>query len=348
MTEVASRQSSEPRFLSPEPDRQAVLSVRDLHVTFDTARGMLPAVEGVSFDLGVGQTLAVVGESGSGKSVMARSFLGLLGRTAIVQGSVRLEGQELVGLSPRDWRQYRGRRLGMVFQDPMRSLNPTMRVGSQIAEALRLHRAMDKRSARDEARSLLSAVRVADAGRVAQDYPHQLSGGMRQRVMIAIALAARPTLLIADEPTTALDVTTQAQILDLIDELKASFDMSVILITHDLGIAAHHSDQLAVMYSGRIVETSSTQRLLSEIRMPYTKGLLEAIPTMDHPAHALLSAIEGRPPDPLDRPAGCAFAPRCARAQDRCREERPNLTGDDPGHAWACWYPLGPIGAQRS
>ncbi len=327
--------------VSAEPGREAALVVEGLRVSFAAGDRRVDAVRGVSFALGAGETFGVVGESGSGKSVTARAVMGLLDGEAELSGSVRFDGDELVGLSEREMSRYRGAKLAMVFQDPMRSLNPTMRVGSQIVEALRLHRPMPRREARSEAVELLSSVRLADPRRRAGEYPHQLSGGMRQRVVIAMALASRPAVLIADEPTTALDVTTEAEILALLDELKSRHGMSIILITHDLSVAKRHTDRVAVMYAGKVVEMAATSKLFASIRMPYTKALLDAVPTMDHEPHASLSAIEGSPPDPTALPPGCSFSPRCPHARARCRAEAPALVTGDPGHAWACWYPLG-------
>ena len=239
-------------------------------------------------------------------------------------------------------REFWGREMSMVFQNPMVSLNPVMKVGEQIAEPLRLHLGMSRADARETALRQLRDVRIPEPERRLDQYPHELSGGMRQRVMIAIALACGPSLLFADEPTTALDVTVQAQILELIDEQRRDRNMSVILVTHDLGVVAGHTDDIAVMYGGKLVEAAPTRLLFSEMRMPYTMSLLRSIPRLEDPPHTRLNAIPGRPPDLVDPPAGCRFAPRCAYARDRCLEEEPPLTStDDPSHVYACWYPVG-------
>jgi oligopeptide/dipeptide ABC transporter ATP-binding protein len=316
------------------------LVVEHIGVTFD-GHPPVVAVSDVSLRVAPGQTLGIVGESGSGKSVTVRAIMGLLGSSATVSGSARLNGIELIGLSERRMRRHRGIELAMVFQDPMSSLNPTMRIGTQVAEAVRHHRNVSRAQGWTEAVDLLRAVRVPDAERRARDYPHQLSGGMRQRVMLAMALSARPSLLIADEPTTALDVTTQAQILALLDDLKHRYGMAVILITHDLGVASRHTDQLAVMYAGKVVESAPTTTLVGAKRMPYTQALMDAIPSMEAVTHSPLQSIDGSPPDPTHLPTGCAFAPRCRSAREKCELSAPQLTEGEPGHSWACWFPLG-------
>ncbi len=316
------------------------LIVERLSVSFKSGAGDVHAVNDVSLRVTPGKTLGIVGESGSGKSVTVRAVMGLLGHSATVTGSACLDGEELVGMPEDQLRRRRGIKMAMVFQDPMSSLNPTMRIGSQVAEAVRQHRKVGRREAWSEAVALLRSVRVPDPERRARDYPHQLSGGMRQRVMIAMALSARPSVLFADEPTTALDVTTQAQILTLLDDLKQRYGMGVVLITHDLGIAARHTDDLAVMYAGRVVESAPTKTLIGAIRMPYTQALMDAIPRIDAPSHSPLASIEGSPPDPSKPILGCAFAPRCPRVGDRCTTT-PLLAEGEPGHRWACWYPLG-------
>ncbi len=321
-------------------DTDAALVLEHLRVTFNVRAKEVHAVNDVSLRVRPGKTLGIVGESGSGKSVTVRAIMGLLGHSATISGSVRLDGEELVGMPEDQLRRRRGVKMAMVFQDPMSSLNPTMRVGSQVAEAVRHHHRVGRKAAWSTAIDLLRSVRVPDPERRASDYPHQLSGGMRQRVMIAMALSARPSVLFADEPTTALDVTTQTQILRLLDDLKERYGMGVVLITHDLGIAARHTDDLAVMYGGRIVEAAPTASLMSAIRMPYTQALMDAIPRIDALSHSRLASIEGAPPDPSMPSPGCAFAPRCPRAVDRC-STTPPLTEGEPGHRWACWYPLG-------
>ncbi len=320
----------------------ALLQVRDLRTTFDTPRGTVVAVDGVSLDVDRGETVGIVGESGSGKTVLSRSALGLVtARHATVTGSVRLEGEELVGRSPREMRRIWGVKAAMVFQDPMTALNATMRVGDQITESLRHHLDMGRREARATAVALLRSVGIPEPERRVRAYPHQLSGGMRQRVTIAIALACGPRLLVADEPTTALDVTIQKQILDLLDHPRRERAMGMVLITHDLGVVAGRTDRVAVMYAGRIVEHGPTRALYHERRHHYTDGLLRCIPRLSNPGHTRLQVVPGRPPDLVDLPPGCPFAPRCPAAQDRCREETPTLTDVGGGHQHACFFPVG-------
>jgi oligopeptide/dipeptide ABC transporter ATP-binding protein len=319
---------------------EALLEIQDLTVTFSGRGRPVRAVDGVSYSVYPGQTLAIVGESGSGKTVSCRAVMGLLPPAAAITGSARFAGTQLIGLTDDQLRGHRGANVAMVFQDPTRSLNPTMRVGAQIAEAVRAHRQVTKRQAREQAVDLLRLVRIPLPEQRFGEYPHQLSGGMRQRVMIAIALACRPRLLIADEATTALDVTTQAQIMELLLELQAELGMALMLISHDLGLAASYADEVIVMYAGRIVEQAPAARLFARVRMPYTEALLEAIPRLERPAHALLPVIGGRPPDLSALPAGCSFAPRCRRAADDCLATEPPLTEHEPGHRWACWHPV--------
>jgi oligopeptide/dipeptide ABC transporter ATP-binding protein len=324
---------------------QALLDVADLAVTF-TGRGRVrPAVGGMSYSVYAGQTLAIVGESGSGKTVSCRALIGLLPPNAVVTGSARFEGTQLIGLTDDQLRGYRGASVAMIFQDPARSLNPTMRIGSQITEAVRAHQPASRPEARERAVELLRLVHLPMPERRCAEYPHQLSGGMRQRVMIAIALACRPKLLIADEATTALDVTTQAQIMELLLELQAELGMALMLISHDLGLAASYADEVIVMYAGRIVEQAAASRLFGQVAMPYTQALLEAIPRLDRPAHSPLPVTGGRPPDAGAIPAGCSFAPRCRRAADDCRTAEPPLAEHEPGHRWACWHPCQDRGA---
>jgi oligopeptide/dipeptide ABC transporter ATP-binding protein len=318
-----------------------LLEVENLTVSFPGRRGDLRAVNGVSYSLYPQQTLAIVGESGSGKTVSCRALMGLLPQAAAVTGSARFEGSELIGLTDDEMRRHRGTNIAMVFQDPSRSLNPTMKVGNQIAEAVRAHQRATKAEARKQAIELLRLVHIPVPGRRFHEYPHQLSGGMRQRIMIAIALACRPKLLIADEATTALDVTTQAQIMDLLLELRAELGMTLMLISHDLGLARSTADEVIVMYAGQIVEQAPTPQLFTRVRMPYTEALFEAIPRLERPAHSPLPVIGGRPPDLANLPAGCSFAPRCRRAADDCRMTTPPLAEHEPGHRWACWHPLG-------
>jgi len=319
----------------------ALLDVEDLKVTFAGRGRPVRAVDGVSYSVHPAQTLAVVGESGSGKTVSCRAVMGLLPQTAVTTGSARFAGTQLIGLTDEQLRRHRGADIAMVFQDPTRSLNPTMRVGGQIAEAVRAHRPVSRPQAREQAVDLLRLVRIPLPERRFDEYPHQLSGGMRQRVMIAIALACRPRLLIADEATTALDVTTQAQIMELLLELQAELGMALMLISHDLALAASYADDVIVMYAGRVVEQAPASRLFSRVRMPYTQALLEAIPRLERPAHAPLPVIGGRPPDLSALPAGCPFAPRCRHAADDCRATEPPLAEHEPGHSWACWHPVG-------
>jgi peptide/nickel transport system ATP-binding protein len=308
------------------------LEVRDLAVTFATDRGPLRAVDGVSFAVAPGRTLAIVGESGCGKSVTSLALMGLLPGSARVEGTIRLAGREIAELPPEQRRLLRGPEMAMIFQEPMTSLNPAFTAGEQVAEALRLHRGLGERAAFDAAVEMLAHVRIPEPARRARQYPHQLSGGMRQRVMIAIALACRPRLLIADEPTTALDVTVQAQILALIDELKAETGTAVVLITHDLGIVADHAAEVAVMYAGRIAERAPASSLFAEPQHPYTIGLLGARP---RPGQSRLAQIDGTVPDLAAPPPGCRFAPRCPWAARDC-DNAPALAAIAPTHDVAC------------
>lgn len=321
---------------------ERLLEVRDLATTFATAGGPLPAVGGVSFDLNQNETLGIVGESGSGKTVLSRTIMGLQPRTNVtVSGSARLNGFEVVGASEEAKRGIWGTEVAMVFQDPMTSLNPVMRIGKQIDEVLRVRLGMDKAAAKARAIELLELVGIPSPVERYRAYPGQLSGGMRQRVVIAIALACSPKLLMADEPTTGLDVTIQAQILNLLDRLKSQLQMSVILVTHDLGVVATRTSRIIVMYAGRVVETGSTRDVFQNHCMPYTRALLESSPKVASHSHTRLQAIPGRPPNLMKLTAGCAFAPRCAYATERCHRERPELTAaEGPGHAFACWNPL--------
>jgi oligopeptide/dipeptide ABC transporter ATP-binding protein len=318
-----------------------LLAVRDLKTHFRTERGVVRAVDGVTFTLERGKALGVVGESGSGKTVLSRSIMGLLPSTAVTSGSVNFAGAEIGGLDTRQMRHLWGREMAMVFQNPMVSLNPLMKVGRQIIEPLQLHLGMSRRDAEATAIRLLQDVHIPEPKRRVDQYPHELSGGMRQRVMIAIALACGPTLLFADEPTTALDVTVQAQILELIGEQRRERNMSVILVTHDLGVVAGHTDEIAVMYGGRLVEKAPTRELFGNMKMPYTMSLMRSIPKLSDPSHTRLLTIPGRPPDLVNPPAGCPFAPRCAYARDRCHQEEPPLVNATPDHTYACWYPVG-------
>jgi oligopeptide/dipeptide ABC transporter ATP-binding protein len=315
-----------------------LLGVRDLRTQLRRGRDVVTAVDGISFDIGPGETVGLVGESGCGKTMTGMSIMRLLpphGR--IASGSVHLAGRELTALGEREMRQTRGRDVAMVFQDPMTSLNPTMTIGRQIAEAVRLHRSVSTAQARERAVEVLGLVGMPQPEQRLDSYPHQLSGGMRQRVMIALALACEPKLLIADEPTTALDVTIQAQILELLQRLRDQLSMGVLLVTHDLGVIAGQADRVLVMYAGRIVESGPTHELFARPRHPYTEALLGAIPRLDQEQGEELRSIPGLPPDLAHPPAGCRFAPRCAFATDRCRTEDPALTGDT--HTYACFHP---------
>jgi peptide/nickel transport system ATP-binding protein len=319
-----------------------LLEVTDLRTHFRTELGVVKAVDGVSFTLERGKSLGVVGESGSGKTILSRSIMGLLPRrNTIREGSVRFEGLELTTMSLSERRHIWGREMAMIFQDPMTSLNPVMRIGKQIAEPLRIHLDMSKQDARATALRLLQDVGIPEAAKRLDQYPHELSGGMRQRVMIAMALACGPTLLFADEPTTALDVTVQSQILELIRSQRRERNMSVILVTHDLGVVAGHTDEIMVMYAGKIVEQAPTSVLFAEMRMPYTEALMRSIPKLDQPSHTKLQAIGGRPPNLISPPAGCRFSPRCPYATEQCHQEEPPLVEESPGHRYACWHPVG-------
>jgi oligopeptide/dipeptide ABC transporter ATP-binding protein len=318
---------------------EPVLTVQDLRVRFRTGGRFVHAVNGLDYRLHRGRTLAIIGESGSGKSVSVRSLLGLLPPSADVSGSARLGDIELIGLPERRLRDIRGNDIAMVFQDPTRSLNPTMSIGAQIAEAIRMHERIRRRDAIERAVELLKLVRLTAPERRVKQYPHQLSGGMRQRVMIAIALAANPKVLVADEATTALDVTTQAQIMELLVDLQARLGTAVIMISHDLGLAACYADEVLVMYAGKAVERAETARLFSSVRMPYTRALLGAIPQMSAPAHSKLAVVGGHPPDLGGLPQGCSFRPRCGNASEQCEVE-PALEEHEPAHWYACWNPV--------
>ncbi|HXG25950.1 MAG TPA: ABC transporter ATP-binding protein [Candidatus Binatia bacterium] len=326
--------------VAPEP----YLTVNDLRVKFPTEDGLVSAVDGVSFSVTRGRTLAIVGESGSGKSVTALAIMGLLDRkSAQVSGEVWLDNQELLEMSDAAVRKLRGSKMAMIFQDPMSSLHPFYRVGAQLAEAAMIHRKLTRQQARAEAIEMLARVGIPAPKRRVDDYPHQLSGGMRQRVMIAMALINSPALLIADEPTTALDVTVQAQILDLIGQLQSEFNTAVIIITHDLGIVADVADEVAVMYAARIVERASTETLYGSPEMPYTLGLLASIPRMDRERTDRLDPIPGNPPSPLRHPDGCVFHPRCKYKDrvpgERCFTERPELLESERDHLVRCHLP---------
>ncbi len=328
------------------PSNNPVLSIRDLRVSFHTYAGEVQAVRGVSFDLNRGETLGIVGESGCGKSVTAQTIMKLnpTPPAEIKSGSILLDGRDIVPLSDREMQKIRGKDVSMIFQDPMTCLNPTMTVGKQVGESLVLHQKVPKKKAFEMAIDLLELVKIPNAAVRAKQYPHQFSGGMRQRAMIAMALACSPKLLIADEPTTALDVTIQAQILDLMRDLKNKTNNATILITHDLGIVASMSDRIAVMYAGKIIETGSSAEVFYRPQHPYTWGLLDSRPRVDHPRNQKLDPIEGMPPDLIKPPVGCGFADRCKHCMKICREVHPAevAVGDD--HQVCCWlqHPLAP------
>ena len=339
---TAAALSRTPPIAAPKPP--PILSVKDLRTQFFTRDGVVRAVDGVSFDLARGETLCIVGESGCGKSVTALSILGLIppdiGR--VVGGSITFEGRELTALGDAEMRNIRGNRISMIFQEPMTSLNPVYTVGQQIAETVEIHQKLGRRAAWERAVEMLSLVRIADPRRRADEYPHQLSGGMRQRVMIAIALACNPQVLIADEPTTALDVTIQAQILNLMLELKERLGTAIILITHDLGVVAEVAERVIVMYAGRMAEQAPVSELLRNPQHPYTRGLIGSIPRRSargekKAIRSRLQEIAGIVPSLRQEIPGCAFAPRCNIVRDRCTRERPALELRTPGHLAACW-----------
>jgi len=315
----------------------ALLEVDDLRTHFFTREGVVRAVDGVSFAIEKGKTLGIVGESGCGKSVTALSIMGLIPRppAKIVTGSVMFDGQDLTTLSEHDLEDVRGREIAMIFQDPMTSLNPTLTIGTQITETIRRHYDVPQQQANKKAIELLEEVRIPRAGERLKDYPHRFSGGMRQRVMIAIALSCDPKLLIADEPTTALDVTVQASVLDLLDDLRAEHDMAMIIITHDMGVVAEAADDILVMYAGQVVEQATTLDLFDRPEHPYTEALLGALPQLEgeNVRQGRLTAIPGRPPDLIDPPKACRFGPRCRYAgSDSCTEQMPELREIRKGH----------------
>jgi oligopeptide/dipeptide ABC transporter ATP-binding protein len=323
----------------------SLLTVADLSVRIPTAAGTVRAVERVALSVERGKTLALVGESGSGKSMLCRAIMGILPSNARLAESTRIafEGRELGRLSDRELRTIRGQEIGMVLQNPLSSLNPVLTVGRQLMEPMRFHLGISATEAGSRALELLVAVGIPQPDARLKCYPHQLSGGMRQRVAIAVALSCNPKLLIADEPTTALDVTVQAEILNLLGCLQQEREMAMILVSHDLGMVAGRAHNTAVMYAGRIVEQAPTSELFARMRMPYTRALFDAIPRIDDPPHTPLKAIGGQPPDLSAELAGCLFALRCPRAGERCREEEPPLTAGegDEHHRYACWFPHG-------
>jgi oligopeptide transport system ATP-binding protein len=316
-----------------------LLQVKDLRTYFYTEEGVVKAVDGVTYDVAEGETLALVGESGCGKSISALSILRLIpippGR--IVSGEIIFENEDLLKLSEEEIRHIRGNKISMVFQEPMTSLNPVLTIGKQLTEAIELHLKLDKQAAVARAIQLLEMVGVAEAERRVNDYPHQFSGGMRQRVMIAMALSCNPKLLIADEPTTALDVTIQAQVLEVMARLSREFGTSVIIITHNLGVVARYADRVNVMYAGKIIETSTAANVYADPRHPYTLGLLNSVPRLDQASGEKLIPIEGLPPDLSNLPPGCSFYPRCVYRIDKCKEEYPPLQLVAENHYAACW-----------
>ena len=319
-----------------------LFEIDNLQITFDTKRGPLQAVRGVSLSIRKGESVGIVGESGSGKTVMSRAAMGLLrGRKVQRTGSVKIEGEELLTLSNEQIRNFWGLRIAMIFQDPMTALNPVRKVGSQFSESLVKRMNMSKDEAAKRTLELLALVNMPEPEKAVQKYPHQLSGGMRQRVMIAMAIACDPELLFADEPTTALDVTVQAQVLELLSELRERLGMAMVIVTHDLGVVAGHTDKIAVMYGGEIVEMASTPDLFANTKMPYTEALMESIPRLDRKRGDRLPTIPGSPPDPIAARTGCGFAPRCRYATDKCRTEHPELTDAGNGHMYRCFFPIG-------
>ncbi len=320
----------------------ALLELRDLHTFFKTKKGIVKAVNGVSYRVDAGRTLGIVGESGSGKSVSAMSILQLLdGNGYIDSGEILFEGQDLTKSTKEEMYKIRGNKISVIFQEPMTSLNPVFTVERQLNEVFLTHQKVSKKEASKRSLEMLAAVKIPNPDRVLKQYPHQLSGGMRQRVMIAMALACRPKVLIADEPTTALDVTIQAQILKLMNELKEENGTSILFITHDLGVINEMADDVAVLYCGQVVEMASVETIFGEnpYSHPYTEGLMESIPRLNTPAGVRLEAIPGAVPHPLDLPKGCKFAPRCKYATEKCREQEPGLYPVEEGHQIRCFYP---------
>jgi oligopeptide/dipeptide ABC transporter ATP-binding protein len=318
-----------------------LLDVRDLAVRFPTPTGPIEAVSGVSFTVHPGETLAVVGESGSGKSVSSLAVLGLLGGGRVTAGSIRFRGEELVGADRERLRRLRGAEIAMIFQNPMSSLDPLFTVGDQIAEALRIHRPVSRRDARRRAVELLTEVGLPDPARRVRSHPHELSGGQQQRVMIAMALACEPALLIADEPTTALDVTVEAQILELLRRMQRDHGTALLFVTHDMGVVAEMADRVLVMYAGKVVEQGAVGDVLRDPRNPYTRALIESIPTPDTPRDLPMPAIAGNVPHPSDLPGGCRFHPRCPSVLDRCGTDEPPLVDLGPGRTSRCWLHVG-------
>ncbi|KJZ17868.1 oligopeptide/dipeptide ABC transporter ATP-binding protein [Loktanella sp. S4079] len=320
----------------------SLLNIKDLKVSFSTPEGQVNAVNGLNLSLNEGETLAVVGESGSGKSQTAFATMGLLAKNGTASGEINFDGQNLLGMSTKALNKIRSQHIGMIFQDPMTSLNPYLRISDQMAEVLMLHKGMSKRDAIAESARMLDAVRIPDARNRVTNYPHEFSGGMRQRIMIAMSLLCRPRLLIADEPTTALDVTVQAQIMQLLGDIRREFGTAIILITHDLGVVAGFCDRTLVLYGGQVMEEGETQTVFANPTHPYTLGLLQAVPRLDRD-EAELATIAGEPPDMSRLPAGCPFSPRCAVALENCGAQRPLLETLDAGHRRACHKPIAEV-----
>jgi oligopeptide/dipeptide ABC transporter ATP-binding protein len=316
-----------------------LLQVRDLRTCFLTSAGIVRAVDGVSYDVEEGETVALVGESGCGKSVSALSVMRLVAGPAgrIESGQILFKGRDLLALREEEMRRVRGREIAMIFQEPMTSLNPVLSIGRQLTEGVEIHLGLSPAAARARAVDLLGMVGIPDPARRLDQYPHQFSGGMRQRMMIAMALACDPSLILADEPTTALDVTIQAQILELLRDLSRRLRVAMLIITHNLGVVARYADRVNVMYAGRIIERAAAAELYANPRHPYTLGLLRSVPRLDEPIRAKLDPIEGQPPDLTRLPPGCAFAPRCAYRAERCAETPPLAPCDRPAHLTACW-----------
>jgi peptide/nickel transport system ATP-binding protein len=322
-----------------ESASDVLLDVDHLTVEFPTDDGLVQAVRGVSYQLRRGDSLGIVGESGSGKSVTSMAILGLLPKTARISGSVKLHGQELLGRNEKSYAQLRGNKIAMIFQDPLTSLNPVYTVGFQIAEAIQAHNDISKKAARERSTELLKTVGIPHPEQRVDNYPHELSGGMRQRVVIAIAMANNPDVIIADEPTTALDVTVQAQVLEALEAARAETGAALVLITHDLGVIAGHTDRICVMYAGKLVEKGTIDDVFYQPRMPYSLGLLGSLPRLDETGRERLTPIVGSPPSLVNLPPGCPFTPRCPLAQDICEQEEPDLyVTDSPTHVAACHF----------
>ena len=319
----------------------SLIKIEDMSVSFATPRGELKAVRDVSFELAVGESLGVVGESGSGKTVLSRAIMGLLPGTATRTGNIYYQDKLISELPYKEVRDLWGTGMAMIFQDPMTALNPVRRIGDQLTESLTVRLGMSKADAKKRAIELLERVRIPDPHTMLRKFPYQLSGGMRQRIMIAIAVSCHPKMLFADEPTTALDVTVQAQVLELLSELREEFNMGMILVTHDLGVVAGHTDKIAVMYAGDVVEFAPTRSLFANMKMPYTEALLKSIPRLETPTGTRLPVIEGRLPDPTKNEPGCPFANRCPYVSDKCRAEKPPLKDFGNGHMYRCWFPIG-------